>query len=565
MDRTSRQAIKCAAFHVFRTGNRRGRGFENAFRTRFRAAHRTSGCRGDPSGGGPGEHGAGRRDARHCRLVARDRRHLPQALEGRRDDADGRGAADQSGRPRHRPRDELLGRQPPRLSREQGVQRRPAGRDRPRPRQRRQAELQQCRCVQRAPRHAVGRGAGAQGGDHRVGELDGAARRRTPGAARRPAEPRAHPGPRRSRPAAQASRRHATRVMGAGRSLALLPHQRHRARQGVRAAAGGTSGALGERARLPRPLSQSRDLCRRDQIGGRHSGDRRNQRGSAQASLGRARGNAGAAFRGRAAPARGRGPRPAQRRARLYRPSRPHDESRTTPRRVSARRSRPAPTPPRPRPRAWKRSPRTQPTRQTPRRPARRTAATALQKARDAAAAQTDAAKKAADAAAEAEATASARQAAAASMQAAYETARRAAADQQQKVEAIHRSVAELQQKVDTAARQATEAQQKAEAARAAATSQQQKAEAASGTAFEQQRKFDATKADADGEQQKYLAPRPRPTARGRPATGSPPPPANSPTGSRPCKRAPTKQRHCSTAPPPRSGSFPRRARHPIR
>ena len=51
--------------------------------------------------------------------------------------------------------------------------------------------------------------------------------------------------------------------------------------------------AYSERARLPRPLSQSCDLCRRDQIGGRHSGDRRNQRGSAQASLGRTRGNAG--------------------------------------------------------------------------------------------------------------------------------------------------------------------------------------------------------------------------------------------------------------------------------
>ncbi len=189
-------------------------------------------------------------------------------------------------------------------------------------------------------------------------------------------------------------------------------------------------------ARLPRPLSHARDLYRRDEIGDRDTGDRRDQRRAPQASAGRAGRDDGDAFRRRAAAAVGRGPQPPQRGAGLYQP--------VTPARCS---------PPirRPRPRR-KRAKADAAAAEAAKldtiaksaaaaaadaQSKAKAAATALAQARDASSAQADVAKKAADALRTAEAEATARQGTAMAALAALEAAQRAAAEQQRKIDAL--------------------------------------------------------------------------------------------------------------------------------
>ena len=411
------------------------------------------------------------------------------------------------------------------------------------------------------PRHAGRRSAGAQGGDHRFGELDRAARWRTPGAAHRPAD-RPHPGPRRSRPAAPASRRHAARRLDAERPLALLPRQRHGARQGIRAAA---DRPRRERARLPRPLSQSRDLCQRDQLVDRHAGDRRDQRGAPQASLGRARGDAGAVLRGRAAPAVDRGPRASQRRADLYRPPRPHhDRARRLGRRcgageVARRRGRGRGSSPR------QDRPRRGQCRISAAQARANTAAAELQQARDAADAQAEAAKKAADSAAEAEATASARQNAAAAAQAAYEAARRAATEQQQKVDAhqpqCRRIAGEGRSRGASGGRRAAEDRRPPRPPPRAAEEGRGRERHCPSSSASSTRPRPTPRPSS----RNISPPRPRPTASSRPATSMPRPRANSRQPRRPAKE---RRRSGDVAEPHRRrgpATLATRARQPIR
>ena len=206
--------------------------------------------------------------SRTRRLVDRDRRYISQSLEPARDRSDGGGRPDQPGRTRQRPHHEFLGRQPEGVHRRQGVQRPAADRRRATERHRQPRQLHQCdridrqaRCRQRQPADPPRRGAG-----------DAAMDRHAP---RRPYDDAVvqsrqgpHPRPHRTRKTEEALRRHARLDTARRRALALLPRQRHRARQGVRAAA--RRGAI-HAARLPRPLSQFCQLHRRDQSGDRTS------------------------------------------------------------------------------------------------------------------------------------------------------------------------------------------------------------------------------------------------------------------------------------------------------